>query len=59
MYTFVILLSAFKYKRKIAYAVLKMIVHKAKKKKGKETANKLIKQALFTPEKYCTLYMKQ
>lgn len=33
MYTFVILLSAFKYKRKIAYAVLKMIVHKAKKKK--------------------------
>lgn len=31
IYTFAILLSAFKYKRKIAYAVLKMIVHKAKK----------------------------
>lgn len=42
IHIFAILLSAFKYKHKIAYAVLKMIVHKAKKKK---TANKLIKQA--------------
>lgn len=42
MYTFVILLSAFKYKRKIAYAVLKMIVHKAKKKKkGKKLQTSL------------------
>lgn len=38
IHIFAILLSAFKYKHKIAYAVLKMIVHKAKKKRKLQTS---------------------
>lgn len=57
IYIFAILLSAFKYKHKIAYAVLKIIVHKAKKKK--ENCKQAYQTGIFTPEKYCTFHMKQ
>lgn len=55
IHIFAILLSAFKYKHKIAYAVIKMIVHKAKK----ENCKQAYQTGIFTPEKYCTFHMKQ
>lgn len=46
IYIFAILLSAFKHKHKIAYAVLKIIVHKAKKK---ENCKQAYQTGIFTP----------